>query len=449
MPRKLFVGISLLLIVAFALTACAAPTATATTEAVKPTDKPGVTPEPTVEEAKPVTIEWWHIQTTDPGKTMWQGYADEYMALHPNITINITVQENQVFKDKLTTVMQSGNPPDIFQSWGGGTMKAITEAGMTQDITSALDADGGAWRSTFAPGALAVYSKDGKNYGVPWDMGMVGVWYNKDLFSQAGVAEVPATWTAFMDAVAKLKAAGITPISVGEKDSWTGMHIWAYLAIRLAGKAGMEAAISRTGSFTDAPFVEAGKKLQELIAADPFQPGYLGDNHDAMQGHFGNGECAMEISGQWAPTVQAAQSADKLGVKNLGIFAFPAVEGGAGDVTDVMGGGNGFAIGKDAPPEAVDFIKFLTTPERQAELAAAGLLIPTVKGGEAGLTDPNMVAVQAMFANAKYFAQYLDQALTPAMGDVINAGVQDIFTGAKTPEQLAQAIEDIAKTELQ
>jgi raffinose/stachyose/melibiose transport system substrate-binding protein len=168
-----------------------------------------------------------------------------------------------------------------------------------------------------------------------------------------------------------------------------------------------------------------------------------------MQGHFGNGETAMEISGQWAPSVQAAQSNDKKGVANLGIFAFPAVEGGAGDVTDVMGGGNGFALGKNASPEAVDLVKFLTTQERQAELAAAGLLIPTVKGGEAGLTDPNMVAVQAMFANAKYFAQYLDQALTPAMGDVINAGVQDLFTGAKTPEQLAQAIEEIAKTELQ
>ncbi|MBN1439414.1 MAG: extracellular solute-binding protein [Anaerolineales bacterium] len=447
MPRKLFVFLSLALVVASMLTACATPAAPAT-EVAKPTEKPGANPEPTVLPSEPVTIEWWHIQTVDPGLTKWQEYADAYMGLHPNVTINITVLENQAFKDKLTTVMQSGNPPDIFQSWGGGTMKAYTEAGMTLDITPDLDADGGAWRNTFAPGALAVYSKDGKNYGVPWDMGMVGVWYNKDLFAQAGISEAPTTWTAFLEDAAKLKAAGIVPIALGEKDSWTGMHIWAYLAIRLAGQAGLEAAISRTGAFTDAPFVQAGYKLQELIATDPFQPGYLGDNHDAMQGHFGNGECAMEISGQWAPTVQAAQSADKKGVPNLGIFAFPAVEGGAGDVTDVMGGGNGFAIGKDAPPEAVDFVKFLTTAEKQAELAGLGLLIPTVKGGEAGLTDPNMVAVQAMFANAKYFAQYLDQALTPAMGDVINAGVQDIFTGVKTPEELAQAIEDIAQTEL-
>jgi raffinose/stachyose/melibiose transport system substrate-binding protein len=252
MPRKLFVLISLLLIAVFSLTACGKPAATAT-EAEKPTEESGVIAEPTATVAKPVTIEWWHIQTTDPGKTMWQKYANDYVALHPNVTINITVLENQSFKDKLTTVMQSGNPPDIFQSWGGGTMKAFTEAGMTKDITPDLDADGGAWRNSFAPGALAVYSKDGRNYGVPWDMGMVGVWYNKDLFAKAGITGVPTTWTAFMEDIAKLKAAGIIPISLGEKDSWTGMHIWAYLAIRLAGKTGMDAAISRMGAFTDTP----------------------------------------------------------------------------------------------------------------------------------------------------------------------------------------------------
>ncbi len=115
--------------------------------------------------------------------------ADEYMAAHPNVKINITVLENEAFKTKLTTVMQGGTPPDIFQSWGGGVMNDQANAGMLQDITSALDADSGAWRNTFAPGALAVYALDGKNYGVPWDMGMVGWWYNKDLFAKANITQ--------------------------------------------------------------------------------------------------------------------------------------------------------------------------------------------------------------------------------------------------------------------
>ena len=85
--------------------------------------------------------------------------------------------------------------------------------------------------------------KDGKNYGVPWDMGMVGWWYNKDLFKKAGIDKEPATWTEFLADVKKLKDAGITPIALGEKDSWTGMHIWSYLATRIGGEKAFKAAL--------------------------------------------------------------------------------------------------------------------------------------------------------------------------------------------------------------
>src|SRR5512139_95346 len=275
MSRKLYALLSILLIASFALAACgtpATPVPAATQPPAAATEPPAATEAPATEAAaEPVTVEWWHITTIDPGKTLWQDMANEYMAAHPNVKINITILENEAFKTKLTTVMQGGTPPDIFQSWGGGVMNDQVAAGMLQDITPALDADGGAWRNSFAPGALAVYSKDGKNYGVPWDMGMVGVWYNKDLFAKAGVTEVPVTWAAFLDTVAKLKAAGITPISLGEKDSWTGMHIWSYLATRICGKDGFLTAANRQGPFTTPCFVEAGTKLKELIALQPFQ----------------------------------------------------------------------------------------------------------------------------------------------------------------------------------
>ena len=79
--------------------------------------------------SKPVTIDWWHIQNNDPLKTIWKNAADEYMAAHPNVKIKITVLENEAFKAKLTTNMQAGNLPDIFQSWGGGTLKEQADAG--------------------------------------------------------------------------------------------------------------------------------------------------------------------------------------------------------------------------------------------------------------------------------------------------------------------------------
>ena len=140
--------------------------------------------------AAPVTIEWWHISKDDPGKTLFKGIADAYMAAHPNVKINITVLENEAFKTKLTTAMQSGTPPDLFQSWGGGTMAAQADAGMLKDIT----ADVASWKDTVNAGAMSIYSYNGKQYGIPWDMGMIGFWYNKAAFTKAGITAPPATW---------------------------------------------------------------------------------------------------------------------------------------------------------------------------------------------------------------------------------------------------------------
>jgi len=395
----------------------------------------------------PVTITWWHIQTETEHRNVWQNLAEQYMAEHPNVSIEITVLENENFKAKLTTVMQSGEVPDIFQSWGGGTMNDQAEAGLLKDITAYLDKDG--WRETFSEGALGVYSYEGKNYGVPRDMGMVGFWYNKDLFAQAGINNPPATWTELLDDIKKLKAAGITPIAVGEGDKWPGAFYWEYLAVRVGGEDAFVAAASRKSSFSGPAFVEAGEKLLELVGADPFQLGFLGATWADEATLMGNGEAAMDLMGQWAPGSFRENSIDSQGLGDkTGWFKFPMVEGGAGDPDDALGGGNGFVVGKNAPEEAVDFLKFISSVKSQIAQAEVGLSVPVVKGAETGLTDPTLKLVQQGAANAKYFQLYYDQYLPPATGSVVNDAVQGIFAGTLTPEKAAQMIEESAVREI-
>ncbi|MFZ3386281.1 MAG: extracellular solute-binding protein [Candidatus Hydromicrobium sp.] len=397
--------------------------------------------------AEPVTITWWHIQTAEAEVALWQGLADEYMAAYPHVTIEVTSLENENFKTKMTTVMQSGEPPDIFQSWGGGVMNEYAKAGLLLDITSYLDEDG--WRDTFAEGALGVYSFEGINYGVPRDMGMVGFWYNKELFTQAGIDAPPVTWTELLADIQMLKDAGITPIAVGAGDKWPGAFWWEYLAVRIGGQAAFDAAYSRTGAFTDAPFVEAGEKLQELVALESFQSGFLGATWGDEATLMGNGEAAMDLMGQWAPGAFADNSVDKLGLgENAGWFPFPAIEGGAGDPADALGGGNGFVVGINAPPEAVDFLKYISSVDSQIAQAGLGMSVPVVSGAEAGLTDPLLILVQQGTAAAKYFQLYYDQAMPPAVGSVVNDSVQGLFAGTLTPEQAAQAVEDSAAQEI-
>ncbi|HER25415.1 MAG TPA: extracellular solute-binding protein [Candidatus Atribacteria bacterium] len=401
----------------------------------------------TLAEGTPVIISWWHIQTETAHKAVWQDLADQYMAKNPNVKIEITVMENENFKAKLTTVMQSGEVPDIFQSWGGGTMNDQAEAGLLKDITAYLDKDG--WRETFSEGALGVYAYKGKNYGVPRDMGMVGFWYNKDLFAQADIDNPPATWSELLDDIKKLKDSGITPIAVGEGDKWPGAFYWEYLAVRIGGEDAFVVAASREGSFTDSAFVEAGEKLLELVAANPFQLGFLGATWADEATLMGNGEAAMDLMGQWAPGSFRENSIDSQGLGDkTGWFKFPMVEGGAGHPNDALGGGNGFVVGKNAPEEAVDFLKFISSVESQITQAEVGLSVPVVKGAEVGLTDPTLKLVQRGAADAGYFQLYYDQYLPPATGSVVNDAVQGIFAGTLTPEKAAQMIEESAVREI-
>jgi raffinose/stachyose/melibiose transport system substrate-binding protein len=394
-----------------------------------------------------VTINWWHISTGQPGKSIFQGIADTYMAAHPNVTIKITVLENEAFKTKLATDMQSGNPPDLFQSWGGGGMATQADAGMLKDITSDISS----WKDTVNPGALGIYSYKGKQYGIPWDMGMIGFWYSKSAFTKAGISAPPTTWSDYLTDVSKLKASGIAPLAIAGKDEWPSMHLWTYLILRMAGYDALQQMV-QTGNWNTDACTKAGAEVVKLNALNPYQDGYKSATYDNEAAAVGNGQAAMELMGQWAPGVEMNDSTSKKGLgDDLGWFAFPGVAGGAGDPADGVGGGNGIAVGKNAPPEALDFLKFFNTKYNAQKIetpSTAGGSDSTGMSPVAGVDSTVLSApLQAVLAGrdkAKHIQLYLDQATSAAMGTAINDATIALFVGASDPAKVCKAITDAA-----
>jgi len=396
-------------------------------------------------------IQWWHINTAENAAALFQKIADDFVAAHPDVAIEITVLENEAFKAKLTTVMQSGSPPDLFQSWGGGVLANFAQAGLLRDITLEMTANDNEWRDSFSTqGALNLYTNDGKYYGVPYSFGAVGFWYNKDLFAQAGIEATPTTWDELLAAVQKLQDAGITPISIGQQDKWPGHFWWASLAVRAGGQPAFDAAYNRTGSFADAPFVKAGELFKQLVDLNAFQDGFLGEGYTEEAAHMGNGEAAMELMGQWAPAVMKDSSATKEGLPEgtLGWFPFPSVPDQLGDPSDVFGGGDGFAFGKDAPDATIEFAKFIMTRENLAAAVEVNGILPTVVGMNDLVTDPLLVDVLAARDNAKYYQLYYDQFLPPPVAQAVLDAVQGLTAGQLSPEETAQQVEDAAAMEL-
>jgi len=398
------------------------------------------------EEMEPVTVEWWHIQNTDPMMTVWQTFADEFMEANPHVTINITVMENEAFKAALQTNLQAGDVPDLFQSWGGGGLREQVEAGLVQDIT---DASSG-FVGNLSEGAVGLYQVDGVQYGIPFNLGMVGFWYNKDLFAEAGIDAPPETWDEFLEDVSALKDAGITPIAVGAGDKWPAHFYYSYLMIRMGGEDAMNQ-VAEDLDFNKPEFVEAGNQLQRLIDLEPFQPGFLAapwDAPDGESGAIGTGQAAISLMGQWGPGAYANQSgigvpedpiSDRLPAE-FGWFPFPAVEGGAGAATDGFGGGDGFAVGRDAPPEAVQFLEYITSVDQAIRTGETGTTLPVTKGAEVSITDPYQLAVLEGLGNASFVQLYLDQFFTPELGAAVNDAVATLFAGTATPEEVTEAI---------
>jgi raffinose/stachyose/melibiose transport system substrate-binding protein len=124
------------------------------------------------------------------------------------------------------------------------------------------------------------------------------------------------------------------------------------------------------------------------------------------------------------------------------------VEGGAGNPTDVMGGGGGFAVGKNAPPETIDFLKFLTNTTNATTLAKEGISLPPIKGALSAITDPLQKEIVQMVANAPYFQLYYDQFLPPAVGQVLLDQTQGLYAGTIAPQAAAKAIDDAVASSL-
>jgi raffinose/stachyose/melibiose transport system substrate-binding protein len=386
-----------------------------------------------------------HVSDNAAQRAIWDQIAKDYNAAHPGVNVQFKYLENEAFKAKLPTMLQADESrPDLFYSWGGGVMQAQDKAGFLKDVTK----DVSAWDSDLSPTAVDAFKVDGKVVGVPFEVGEVVFYYNKKLFEKAGVkAEDIKSWDDFLGAVKKLKAAGITPLVVGAGEKWPMHFYYSYLVMRIGGEHALaDAKAGKDGGFKNATFVEAGKRLHELAALEPFQPGYLSTSHTQSSGIFGDGKAAMDLMGQWLLGMQGpnATNGKGLAAEDIGILSFPVIEGGKGKATDTLGGINGWLVSKSAPPEAVDFLKFFSQEKYAEEAAEKAAYIPVVKGSETEFTDPLFKRLADDLSKTTYHQNYFDQDLGPSVGRVINDVSVAVAAGQMTPEAAAAAIQEAA-----
>src|ERR1700730_17468284 len=389
------------------------------------------------------TIKILHLQKLPKVLAVWQEAAQTYEKAHPGVKVEFDYLENEAFKAKLPTLLQSKDRPSMFWSWGGGVMYEQINSGVCQDITSAISEGG--FKDTFYPAGIQNFTYQGKTYGLPNNVGPIVFWYNKELCEKAGVDPTKIkTWDDFIDAVKKCQAAGITPIAAGGKDKWP-LHFYpALLMMRIMGKEGMQAVYAgRNGGFNNPDVVKAFQLYQDLAALKPFHKGYLANTYGEAAGTFHDGKTAFHLMGTWDLTEGRSDAADQKGLpdEKLGWFFFPEVKDGKGHANDIFASVDGWLVARDAPKETVGVMKIWLGEKIQEKEGEEGLGISMVKGTAEAIKETFLKQNAQETENSQWIQIAMDQLLGPDTGRVFNDASADIAAGNIKAEQAAKTIE--------
>ncbi len=392
----------------------------------------------------------WDLQTTAGAVKVIRGAADRFEAANPGYKVEDTHILNDPYKIKIKIAFGANEPPCVFSTWGGGPLREYVQADQVVDLTPYLDKDP-AFKDRFLPASFGASTIDGKIYALPAENTAIAVvFYNKELFAKYDLTP-PKTWDELLNVIEVFKKNDIAPFALANKNKWTGSMFYGYLVDRIGGPEVFANAAQRKdgGSFADPVFVEAGKRLQELVNVGAFQKGYNGLDYDVGGSRrlLYTEKAAMELMGTWEASTIGNENPEF--ANKLGFFQFPSVPDGKGDPNNLLGtlGDNYISVSNACPEKdkAVELLKFLTDDTAAAGRLADSRIMP-LKDIETD--NPFLTEVYSLVAKAPSVQLWWDQELPPKLGELHKDTSQALFGLSKTPEQVATEFEAAAKAEL-
>jgi len=281
------------------------------------------------------------------------------------------------------------------------------------------------------------YYADGATREVPYQMKGNGVFYNKDLFAQAGIDTVPATWAEFVDVCAKLKAAGSTPLTTD--DAYTPQQFGIHLA-RLIGTDATKAVVN-DGLWAETPEVLATAQAIEALAKEGYYSNLVASNAfpTGQNTEFATGMVAMYVNGSWLPNEIRNITGDTF---NWGFFNYPEVDGGINGTEAMVIGCQSFAITNKCQNTEAAFalIEKITRGTWDAKLAEGTLGLPI---DNANTTWPTQLADCKPYFDActEIFAVSGGLENNPDITPSLKPNLQQLYAGNITAQEFVDAME--------
>ncbi|WP_179233035.1 ABC transporter substrate-binding protein [Paenibacillus rigui] len=375
-----------------------------------------------------VTIQWWDSMTSEATQGALKKIIADYETAHPNVKIERTFVSFADIKNKLLLGAAGNQMPDIV--WiDNPDHQAFAAAGILADISNEVKAWGQADKYFEGPWSSTMYK--GKNYGVPIGSNDLALYYNVDMLKAAGV-NPPKTWAELLDAAKKLTKQDVYGFSMTAVKTEEG----TFQFLPLMYQAG-----SDIPNFNSQGTIDAANLLKNMASNGYMSKEVINQKQSDTVVQFSTGKVAMMINGTWQiPLLR------KEGKVNWDVVELPVNKQGG----TILGGENwAITAASKHKDVAFDVIKFANEPDRlKTFLKAAGRL----PARSDYLNDPFWQEDKQLkvFADAMKVAKARAYGPNyPKISEAIQMMMQEVITGAKTPEAAVKDADAKIKPNLQ
>lgn len=389
-------------------------------------------------------VTWWEAGSEKEGLQALQTVFEQKFPDTKFVNAAIAGGGGSQAKQKLAADLAAGNPPDTFQAHAGAELSDYIDAGQIEDLSGLYDELG--LRDVFPKSLIDRLTVDGKIYSVPSNIHRANmVWANPTVIKAAGLdPDKPAAnikdWIADMG---KIKAAGYTPITVGQ--AWTQTQLLENVLISELGAKAYTGLFDGSTKWDSAEVTQAVKDYATIMSFTDSSL-YSEDWEPAMQPVV-DGKAAYYVMGDWAYLGLTSQG-KKLGTD---VIAFPTP--GTEKIYDFLADSFTLPKGAKHPGGAKNWLETISSKEGQTAFNSVKGSIPARNGLSADelakFSDYQKDAMEA-FKTDEIVSSIAHGAAVPAsvsnaIGDALSKFAQGASDAAQLQSALVEATADLAE----
>lgn len=355
---------------------------------------------------------------------------------YPNINVEVEQLPTDQYKQTIRLKFSSGQGPDMFNWWPNLQAKDLVDANYVKDLSDYPQL------SKYNKEIVKSYTFNGKTYAIPNGTSFLTTWYNKNAFKKAGVTKLPTNWDEFLGVCEKLKAAGITPITCGDKQSFVIQFCIYQIAASEVYGSNMNFDTDLTSGktkFTDQCWVNALSKMQTLYKKGYVIKNSLGLSQDQSRQAFIDGDAAMIFDGSFG--YDALTKKGKVDFER-GMFCVPGNDSGKKFIYNLTPSTGLFVSANSKKQDAIKKVMDLW-------------LTPGTKLNDAWKTmNWDVPCYQGFTDSRDLIKNYLDQykndasiyncnnAWPEGVSDAMCSKFQEAITGSATAQDVAKTMQD-------